>query len=40
MIVVGAIANQVNLMMKMDNVINQKIVKKIKKMEANRWTIA
>ena len=39
MIVVGAIANQVNLMMKMDNAINQKIVKKIKKREADRWTI-
>lgn len=39
MIVVGATANQVNLMMKMDNAINQKIVKKIKKMEANWWTI-
>jgi hypothetical protein len=31
MIAVGAIANQVNLMMKMDNAINRKIVKKIKK---------
>jgi hypothetical protein len=31
MIVVGAIKNLVNLMMKMDNAINQKIVKKIKR---------
>lgn len=40
MIVVGAIVNLVNLMMKMDNVTIQNNVRKIKKMEANRWTIA
>ena len=39
MIAVGAIANQVNLMMKMDNAINQNIVKKIKKRRVNNMTV-